>query len=102
MTTDLIPAIAALLVAVLCAYVTLHERAVSAAEPHTSDATQWDHEAGATEPSPAESSAIKPGPRDRCQCGHTYDWHHSCPRDICGCREFSYLREPREQRHEAA
>jgi len=92
MTNDLIPALAALLVAALCAYFTLHERAVSASEPRASDSTQWSH----------EPSAIEPGPRDRCECGHTYDWHHSCARDICGCRQFSYLRETREQGHEAA
>lgn len=96
MATDLIPAFAALIVAALCAYVTLHERAVSASEPRSSDTSSWNHE-----PS-RELSTLEPGPRDRCECGHTYDWHHSCVRDICGCREFSQVREAREQRHEAA
>ena len=92
MANDLIPAFAALLVAALCAYFTLHERAASSSASHVPDSGEWSR----------EQVPAAPGPRDRCECGHTYDWHHSCARDICGCREFSFLSNAREQRHEAA
>ncbi len=80
MVTELIPGFAIMLAPLVFLYVTFRERALSASEVHDYAPTS----------TTGEERAAEPRPRDRCQCGHTYDWHHSCARDVCGCGEFRY------------
>jgi hypothetical protein len=81
MVTDLLPGVAMVLAALLSLYFTFLERALSAAGmgDYASSSMNDEH-----------ARATEPRPRDRCQCGHTYDWHYSCARDVCGCGEFTY------------
>ncbi|MGE3961468.1 MAG: hypothetical protein AB7F65_07305 [Dehalococcoidia bacterium] len=78
MVNDAVVALAMPLIAMLVVYLTLHERAVSASE----SAPNADVPAVPTDP----------GPRDWCRCGHTYEWHPSCARDVCGCQQFVFTR----------
>lgn len=91
MTNVLVPLLGTLLAAFFCVFLTLHERSVTAsaaAEPNA-DTDDLSEASDLALPGPTSG---EPGPRDRCRCGHTFDWHHSCPHDVCGCREFVHAR----------
>ena len=86
MVTDVVVALAMPLIAMLVVYLTLHERAVAAAEQ---SAECFD----------VDIDPSGPRARDWCTCGHTLEWHPSCARDVCGCRRFvaAYASSPQSE-----
>ena len=86
MMTDVVVALAMPLIAMLVVYLTLHERAVAAAE-RSADGFDMDSDIDLSEPRA----------RDWCTCGHTLEWHPSCARDVCGCSRFVAACAPLQQ-----
>ena len=84
MMTDVVVALAMPLIAMLVVYLTLHERAVAAAE-RSADGFDMDIDLS------------EPRARDWCTCGHTLEWHPSCARDVCGCSRFVAACAPLQQ-----
>ncbi len=85
MLNALIPSVVTLVAALLLICLTRYERSASVAVL-----------AGDAREREVSQPDVVPRPRDRCECGHTFDWHHSCARDVCGCEAFVFAR------HEAA
>ncbi len=92
MVTDVAVALAMPLIAMLAVYLTLHEQAVAEAERSDELVPYVD----GADPDPSG-----PGARDWCRCGHMFEWHPSCERDVCGCRRFMAAYAPVGQSSES-